>query len=214
VRCLPVGRHALLVELDDDQGAQAAYDLIRRLAGSTAELGPPADVVPAERTVLIDGVSAPTEWRTVLLDSWAHRQAGDLEDANGPEPAREAVTIPVTYDGADIEEVAAHWRCDAAEVVRRHQEVEFTVAFCGFAPGFAYCLSEPPLPEVPRRRDPRTKVPAGAVGLAGRYCGVYPQTMPGGWQLIGTTSEVMFDPDREAPALLAPGDRVRFQAAP
>jgi KipI family sensor histidine kinase inhibitor len=210
VRCRPVGHRALLVELDDDRDVQAAYALIGRLAGSAEGLARPRDFVPAARTVLIDGVAAPQEWHRSLLENWEGRASEGLD--NTSDVSRDVVTIPLRYDGADLGEVAAHWGCDQAEVMRRHQEAEFTVAFCGFAPGFAYCRSEPALPEVPRRGDPRTKVPAGAVGLAGGYCGIYPQSMPGGWQLIGTTSAVMFDPDRDPPALLAPGDRVRFQA--
>ncbi len=211
MRCLPVGPDALLVELDDDRDVEATYAMIGRLAGSSEELTRPRDVVPAARTVLIDGI-APDAWRTVLLDTWAQQRSEDHEADSEPTLPQEVVTIPVRYDGADLEEVAGHWACDAAEVVSRHQQATFTVAFCGFAPGFAYCRGEPGLPDVPRRSDPRTKVPAGAVGLAGGYCGVYPQEMPGGWQLIGTTSAVMFDPDRDPPALLSPGDRVRFEA--
>lgn len=121
------------------------------------------------------------------------------------------MTLRVRYDGADLEEVAAAWGCGVDDVVRRHLDARFTVAFCGFAPGFAYCTSDPQLPDVPRRRDPRIKVPAGSVALAGPYCGVYPRQMPGGWQLIATTAEVLFDPDREHAALLSPGDLLRFE---
>ncbi len=88
------------------------------------------------------------------------------------------------------------------------------MAFCGFAPGFAYCVPTEPLPEVPRRDVPRERVPSGSVALAGEYCGVYPTEMPGGWQLLGRTTAVLFDPGREEPALLVPGDSVRFQALP
>jgi KipI family sensor histidine kinase inhibitor len=93
-----------------------------------------------------------------------------------------------------------------------HQAATYTVVFCGFAPGFAYCVGDPARPPVPRRADPRTRVPAGSVGFAGDYCGIYPNEMPGGWQLVGTTELVLFDPARAEPALLSPGDRVKFEA--
>jgi KipI family sensor histidine kinase inhibitor len=179
----------------------------------------PVDVVPAARTVLIDGID-PQAWRERL---GALERLGDAaaDPGTGADVAADAgseqtetgeVVVPVRYDGPDIGEVAAAWGCDEGEVVERHQAVTFIVAFCGFAPGFAYCTSGGTLPAVARRDQPRTRVPAGAVGLAGEYCGVYPRQMPGGWQLIGTTDVTVFDPDREHPALLQPGTRVRFKA--
>ncbi len=120
--------------------------------------------------------------------------------------------LETVYDGADLDVVATAWSCSAEAVVARHQQVAFLVAFCGFAPGFAYCVPADPLPEVPRRGVPRERVPGGSVALAGEYCGVYPAPMPGGWQLVGRTSAVMFDPGRDRPALLVPGDTVCFRA--
>jgi KipI family sensor histidine kinase inhibitor len=204
VRRLVVGRRALLVELDGDRDVTSAYRQIRTLTDA-GRLPPARDVVPAARTVLVDGVDPDVWWQ-------AFEAAVDLTMAadDCPEDS-DRVTVVVHYDGADLEEVARQWGCETDEVVRRHQEAVFTVAFCGFAPGFAYCTSEPALPEVTRRDDPRTKVPAGSVGLAWRYCGVYPNAMPGGWQLIGKTDEVMFDVERDQPALLVPGMRLQFR---
>jgi KipI family sensor histidine kinase inhibitor len=203
MKMLPVGERALLLELDDADPA-ATYVHINRLVAE-GRLMPARDLVPAARTVLVDGVDPEAWWS-------AFRAAGPVD--RGAEDASRAhlITISVSYGGDDLDEVARQWSCDPADVVRRHQDAEFTVEFCGFAPGFAYCVSEPALPEVSRRDDPRTKVPSGAVGLAGPYCGIYPTQMPGGWQLIGSTAEVMFDPGRESPARLQPGDRIRFQA--
>ncbi|WP_310584869.1 carboxyltransferase domain-containing protein, partial [Deinococcus sp.] len=99
---------------------------------------------------------------------------------------------------------------DSSDLVRRHTEQEWTVAFCGFAPGFGYLRSSGWVSEVPRRRSPRTRVPAGSVALAGGFTGVYPRESPGGWQLIGRTELSLFDPSRTPAALLRPGDRVRF----
>ena len=98
-------------------------------------------------------------------------------------------------------------------MVARHGEVEFVSAFCGFAPGFAYLAGLPEKYAVPRLDSPRSRVPAGAVGLAGAWCGVYPTASPGGWRLLGRTDATLWDPDRSRPALLAPGTRVRFVPA-
>ena len=207
LRRLTVGNDALLVELDDGEAVVPTYRRILAMV-EAGTLPRPRDLVPAARTVLVDGVTPDLWWH-------AFTSAASLRDLStepgGPADSRDVVTIPMRYDGEDLHEVARQWDCDADEVVRRHRDAEFTVAFCGFAPGFAYCTSAPILPEVARRDDPRRKVPPGAVGLAGPYCGIYPVAMPGGWQLIGSTDEVMFDVDRDEPALLRPGDRVRFR---
>jgi KipI family sensor histidine kinase inhibitor len=209
MRRLTVGDNALLIELDDEQAVVPTYRRLLTLV-ETGVLPGPRDLVPAARTVLVDGVDADVWWEALA----AAGSDGDAQPTDSGEPAggRGVVTVPMRYDGEDLDEVARQWDCAVEEVVQRHQEAEFTVAFCGFALGFAYCRSTPALPEVTRRDDPRTKVPVGAVGLAGPYCGVYPVAMPGGWQLIGSTDEVMFDVDRDEPALLQPGDRVRFRS--
>jgi KipI family sensor histidine kinase inhibitor len=208
MRRLTVGDDALLIELDDEQAVVPTYRRLLTLVEARV-LPRPRELVPAARTVLVDGVDPDVWWEALV----AAGSDGDTStEAGEPAVGGGVVTISMRYDGADLDEVARQWGCALEEVVQRHQEAEFTVAFCGFAPGFAYCRSAPALPEVARRDDPRTKVPVGAVGLAGPYCGVYPVAMPGGWQLIGSTDEVMFDVDREEPALLQPGDRVRFSA--
>ena len=110
----------------------------------------------------------------------------------------------------DLAEVAAISGLSQEDVVARHLRPEYQVAFCGFAPGFAYIVGGDPALRVPRRRNPRTAVPAGSVALADEFTGVYPRQMPGGWQLIGRTDAVLWDLDRDPPALLPPGTRVRF----
>ena len=123
------------------------------------------------------------------------------------------VELPVHYDGADLAELAELLALTPEELVRRHTAAEWTVAFCGFAPGFGY-LTQPGTDwDVPRRATPRTRVPPGSVGLAGEFSGVYPRESPGGWQLIGRTDVAVFDLDRDPPALLRPGTQVRFVAA-
>jgi KipI family sensor histidine kinase inhibitor len=194
VHILPAGRHAVLVEVTSPQDAVG-------LAAWARERGLAREVVAGAETVLFDG----------LLDKVADEEAlgRALTRWRGSDPgAGPSVELPVTYDGPDLETVAAHWKCDLGEVVARHRATEFRSAFCGFAPGFAY-LSGLDVP-VPRRASPRTRVPAGSVALAGTWCGVYPGESPGGWQVIGRTDAALWDPGRAEPALLAPGTRVRF----
>jgi KipI family sensor histidine kinase inhibitor len=121
------------------------------------------------------------------------------------------VELPVVFDGADLADVAELTRRSLADVVGALTTAELTVAFCGFAPGFGYLTGLPADLHVPRRTTPRTRVPAGSVGLAGPFAGVYPQASPGGWQLVGRTDAVLFDVDRDPPALLSPGTVVRFR---
>ena len=118
--------------------------------------------------------------------------------------------VPVVYDGEDLEDVARLTGLSREEVVAAHTGQLWRVAFGGFAPGFGYLVGEDDRLHVPRRAEARTRVPAGAVGLAGEYTGVYPRESPGGWQLIGRTELRLFDLDRDPPALLRPGARVRF----
>ncbi|MEU7427129.1 allophanate hydrolase subunit 1 [Streptomyces sp. NPDC040750] len=199
MRALPVGDDALLVEVSSGEEAQALHaELSRRRAAGTLTV---REIVPAARTVLLDGLEDPARWMSELTSPTAP-----------PPPARtrEPVELPVRYDGPDLAEVAAYWRVPAREVARIHADTEFTVAFCGFAPGFGYLTGLPARYDVPRRATPRTAVPAGSVALAGPYTGVYPRASPGGWQLIGTTDAVLWDHTRVPAALLSPGVRVRF----
>lgn len=126
-----------------------------------------------------------------------------------------SVEIPVCYGGEygpDLDALAEHARLSRDEVIGRHVAAGYTVAMLGFAPGFPYLLGLDPALHVPRRADPRTRVPAGSVAIGGAQTGIYPRELPGGWNLIGRTPLVLFDPDRDPPCLLAPGDRVRFCA--
>ncbi|MGH3716280.1 MAG: 5-oxoprolinase subunit PxpB [Micromonosporaceae bacterium] len=201
-RLRPVGSSALLLECADERAVAAWHDDLvrRREAGEFAA----AELVPAARTVLIDGVpSVPS------LAARIARWSLPLADTRG---AGQLVEVPTTYDGPDLAEVAALWGVSSDEVVARHTGIEFRVAFCGFSPGFGYLTGLPSEWAVPRRPSPRPKIPAGSVGLAGAYSGVYPSESPGGWRLIGRTDLVLFDPEREPPALFVPGTVVRFVA--
>jgi KipI family sensor histidine kinase inhibitor len=136
--------------------------------------------------------------------------------ASGTAPAgpgdadSQTVEIPVRYDGDDVDEVAALLELTRPELIALHTASAWRVAFCGFAPGFAYLVTDHDRLRVPRRATPRASVPAGSVGLAGEFSGVYPRSSPGGWQLIGSTDAVLWDASADRPARLTPGTRVRF----
>ena len=124
------------------------------------------------------------------------------------------VELGVRYDGPDLDAVAAHTGLSPAQVVEIHCGATYQAGFVGFAPGFAYLLGGDSRLEVPRRGEPRPRVAAGSVALAGPYTAVYPNDSPGGWQLIGRTDARLFAIDRDPPSLLAPGVAVRFRAEP
>lgn len=168
------------------------------------------DVVPAMASLAVH--VTPDHRRAVAARLAAHLDAGG--DAALTEGA--PVEIPVAYggvEGPDLVDVAAVAGCSPEEVVRRHCAVTYRVFMLGFLPGFPYLGLVDPAIRVPRRATPRTRVPAGAVGLAGAQTGIYPRESPGGWQIIGRTQEPLFDPASTPPARLAPGDRVRFVAS-
>ncbi len=123
------------------------------------------------------------------------------------------VEIPVRYggaDGPDLAELAARAGVSEAEAAALHSGAEYRVAFLGFQPGFAYLFGTPAVLAAPRLATPRARVPAGSLAVGGPYSAIYPGAAPGGWRIIGRTEQVLFDPLRDPPALLAPGDRVRF----
>ncbi|OLB82674.1 MAG: allophanate hydrolase [Actinobacteria bacterium 13_2_20CM_2_71_6] len=203
-RVLPVGPYAVLVEVADVTQAQAVYAALRAADGLDALV----DLVPAARTVL--AVARPSaEGRACLerLPSIVDSASPDsAEGGDGP-----LVELPVRYDGADLAATAELLGMAPDELVRRHAAAAYRVAFCGFAPGFGYLAGLPSDLHVPRLETPRTRVPAGSVGLAGEFCGVYPRESPGGWRLLGRTDAVLWDAGRDPAALLAPGTRVRFR---
>lgn len=203
-RLLPCGETAVLVEVESGAAVGA-------LAAAVAAASWPGvvDIVPAARTLLVSTDSP------ARLDGLRPRLAdlvGRTDPIPPPADATHTVEIPVTYDGPDLADVAQLTGLDAAEVVAAHTGRPWRVAFGGFAPGFAYLTGGDPRLVVPRRAEPRTAVPAGSVGLAGEYSGVYPRSSPGGWQVIGRTEVAMWDLRREPPALLRPGWFVRFVA--
>lgn len=204
MRIRPVGAKALLLEYaDSDQVDAWRAELWRRRDAGDL---PAVDIVPAARTILLDGLDDPPAAARAIA-GWTPSAAGDR--GSGP-----LVRIPTVYDGEDLPAVAARWGVSTAEVVERLDRVELRVAFCGFAPGFAYLTGLPARwGEVPRLPTPRSRVAPGSVALAGPYAGIYPTASPGGWRLVGRTAVTLFDVHRDPPALLTPGARVRLVAA-
>ncbi|WP_418120537.1 5-oxoprolinase/urea amidolyase family protein [Variovorax sp. 350MFTsu5.1] len=199
MRFLPVNLNAVLVELEDLAQTLALLASLRAEPIAGIE-----ELVPAARTLLITFRPA-----AISADELARQVGARSLDASEARSERR-IEIPVRYDGEDLAEVAGLLGITPDEVVRRHTGSDYTVAFTGFAPGFAYLSGGHPSLNVPRRKVPRTRIPAGAVGLAGSFSGVYPQASPGGWQIIGVTDTPMWDLSRDTPALLQPGDAVRF----
>ncbi len=201
---LPFGERALLAELSSLGEVVALADRLRSRA-----LPGVTEILPAARTILVRIDPAVTAIATV--QAWLR-----ATDAASAPPARRhapLVEVPIVYDGLDLEATASEMGMSAEALAARHHAAEWTVAFTGFAPGFGYLVSEGWGLDVPRLASPRTRVPAGSVGLAGEFSGAYPRETPGGWRLIGTTSAQLFDPAAAEPALLRPGARVRFAPA-
>lgn len=200
MRVRRAGPSAVLLELDSADAVSAAYGQLA--AAREAGVLSAVEIVPAARTVLVDGVTDSADVATLL-------KTGEC-----PTPSvvgsSKAVEIPMRYDGEDLDDVARLWGTDRAGVVAIHTATVFRVAFCGFAPGFAYLTGLDQRHHVPRRPSPRTRVPAGTVALAGPYSGIYPTASPGGWQCIGRTEMTLFDLESDPPALLTPGTTVRF----
>jgi KipI family sensor histidine kinase inhibitor len=199
VSVLPCGDRALLVEVAGLPAVAAVRAALER-----SPLPGQRDLVPAARTVLVVLDRPPSD-----LDVATLRRLAPEAPQNGTVPA--TVELPVVFDGPDLAEVAELTGRAVPALVEALTAVELTVAFGGFAPGFAYLTGLPDDLHVPRRATPRTRVPAGSVALAGAFAGAYPQASPGGWQLIGRTDAVLFDVDREPPALLVPGTPVVFR---
>lgn len=187
----PCGDRAILLDCADLDEALAWH----------AALSPRVEAVLGARTVLLRG--EPATLRRLVTDTRPARF--DRAQPSG------TTRIPVTYDGPDLAEVATLTGLTTDEVVAAHTGSPWTVAFAGFAPGFAYLTGGDARLRVPRRDSPRPRVESGAVGLAGEFSGVYPRASPGGWQLIGRTAVPLWDLERDPPALLMPGATVWFE---
>ncbi len=198
-RLLDYGSNAVLLECADLTDALSVQPLIKTQIEQITE------IIPGARTLMLRLTEplSPADRQTLLT---LPGQAQSVAD-------QESVVIEVDYSGPDLEEVSSLTGLSAEEVVAAHTGQLWTVAFCGFAPGFGYLHGEDERLRVPRRSTPRTKVPPGAVGLADEWSGIYPRSGPGGWQLIGRTDAPLWDLDRDPPALLQPGMQIRFESS-
>lgn len=203
---LTCGEHAVLVEVGGvDQVVSFGHAVREAVAAGMPGFTDVVDIVPAATTVLV--IVAEKTSLDTLRQALANLPAGPAEEAATSD---HVIEIPVRYDGPDLTDVAELTGLSVPEVVAAHTGTDWRVAFGGFAPGFAYLSWGDPRLAVPRRKDPRTSVPSGAVALAGEFSAIYPRSSPGGWQLIGRTDVVVFDIDRDPPALLQPDAVVRF----
>lgn len=201
-RIVAFGEGALLVELEQRIDPE--------VAGRAAAI--------ADRwEALGHGLAVPTYASVVLrfdplaLDAReAERRAHLILDARGSFGTGRPIEVPTRYDGPDLADIARLSGLTEREVVEAHTSREHVAYFLGFMPGFAYCAGVDPRIVAPRLASPRARAPAGAVAIADGQTAVYPVASPGGWRLIGTTDLAVFDPRRDPPALIRPGDRLRF----
>ncbi len=203
----PYGDTALLVQ------PRERTDLLALAAALRADPGV-AEVVPAARTVLVRArLPRDLPQLTRRVREAAAQLNADPNATSHDASAGAEVMLDVHYDGADLAATAAEVGLDPDGLVRVHTAARYVVAFCGFAPGFAYLSGLPRRLHVPRLPRPRTNVAAGSVAIAGEFTGVYPRPSPGGWRLLGRTDAPLWDLARTPPALLSPGTRVRFRSA-
>jgi KipI family sensor histidine kinase inhibitor len=203
----PVGERAWLVspELPDEEAGRFVRSLYRRLlAGGVPGL---VDVVPAARSLLVLGGPAGDLDAESLSRELSARAAEREPEA---EPGGERLDVPFRPDGADLADVASRIGISVPAFLDELARIELTVAFLGFAPGFPYLVGLPAAWRLPRRDVPRPGVPAGSVAMAGPYAGIYPSETPGGWHLLGTARILLFDPSRDPPSRLSPGNLVRL----
>lgn len=214
LRVEAIADDALLLRLGDaiDGPTNACVHAVAARLGAR----PPSwlrDLVPAYASVGV--FFDDSQVQADAVESWLRAALAPLPGGPGSATAARTVEVPVVYGGEagpDLESAAAELGLDPAKLAARHAAGEYTVAMIGFAPGFPYLLGLDPALALPRLATPRTTVPAGSVGIGGAQTGIYPRESPGGWRLIGRTPLTLFDPMCEPPALLAPGDRVRFVA--
>lgn len=198
MRVLPAGESALLVEVDD-------IEAVLGLSAALRSRPPPGvlEAIPGARTVLLICD------REVASLSAVADSVRRIQPSTARPLTEDVVEIPVSYDGEDIDEVLELTGLTRRGLIEWHTRAQWQVAFCGFAPGFGYLVNDDPR-SIPRKDTPRIKVPAGSVGLAGEFSGVYPRASPGGWQLIGRTDVTLLDLRADPPTLLRPGVGVQF----
>lgn len=199
LRILPAADDVLLVEYANLDGVVSHFPALAK-----ANIWGIKELVPAASTIMVHfepGLISPERLASTIRSITPETERNDNT---------KTVNIDVLYNGEDFDDVCAMLNLSAEELIARHTANDWQVAFVGFAPGFAYCVGKDPIFNVARRPSPRTRIPAGSVGLAGEFAAVYPGASPGGWQLIGVTDAPMWDLNREQPGLLAPGDHVKY----
>ena len=206
-RCYLLGETAVVLELEPPV-TLATQKRIWRLTQRLGEIPEVVEAIPGMNNITV----VLRNPHSVALDAIERLQRW-WEESEALEPDSRAIEIPVVYGtaaGPDLGEVARHAGLTEKQVVELHSSADYVVWFLGFQPGFPYLGGLPEQLATPRRAEPRLKVPAGSVGIGGSQTGIYPLATPGGWQLIGHTSLPLFDPARDEPVLLRPGDTVRF----
>jgi len=206
----PLGDSAVTISFGTERST-ALLQRIQTAARSIESAGIPVirEVVPAYLALTVFYDSLSTTYQEIAEQLLALSGKMPAPDKR-PAKSRDHV-IPVRYDGMDLEAVAAATNLTASQVISIHSGRSYTVDLLGFVPGYAYMSELDPRLHLPRRPEPRPRVPAGSVAIAAAQTGIYPLETPGGWHIIGTTAAVMFDPARDPPALLAAGDVVRFE---
>jgi KipI family sensor histidine kinase inhibitor len=209
-RFLPAGDSALLIEFGDevDQALNARVHALARALGARPYAGL-GEAVPTYRSLLLHYDAVRLAYDQVVLLARDALSRADRADRS----LSRVVDVPTCYGadcGPDLEHVALHSGMSQQDVIDLHSSTLYPVYMLGFSPGFPYLGGLAPAIATPRLASPRTRVPAGSVGIAGTQTGIYPIATPGGWQIIGRTPLRLFDPRRDTPALLQPGDRVRF----
>ena len=209
---MPLGDSAITIVL----GTERSTDLLNRVHATAAalaaeKLADVQDIVPAYLGVAVFYDSLHTSYGEMAAKLLAVCERATASTAASAEIREHEVRV--TYNGADIEQVSESCGLSVDEVIARHSGRPYTVDLLGFVPGFAYLSELDPALQLPRRSQPRPRVPAGSVAIAGAQTAVYPLDTPGGWHIIGRTDSVMFDPLSDPPALLRAGDKVRFVPA-
>ena len=208
---MPAGDAALVLELPARFDPETSARIVAIAAAARAQCGPVIrDAVVGYHTLTIyfDPLGVDARWLETQLQEIA------VEIQPGADAPGATIEVPVCYGGAfgpDLASVAEQTRCSEVEVVELHTSREYRVFVIGFVPGFAYMGPVDPRLALPRRSNPRMRVPAGSVAIAAGQTGIYPMETPGGWHLIGRTPVRPFDESRVEPVLFRPGDRVRFR---
>ena len=206
-RCYLLGETAVVLELEPPV-TLASQKRIWRLTQRLTEQPEVVEAIPGMNNITVI-LRNPQD---LALDAIERLQRW-WEESDALEPESRCIDIPVIYggkQGPDLDVVAQHSGLTPKQVVELHASVDYVVWFLGFQPGFPYLGGLPEQLTMPRRAEPRLEVPAGSVGIGGAQTGIYPLATPGGWQLIGLTTQRLFDPKKEEPVLLRPGDTVRF----